>query len=101
MSGGSCARLRVIPVTAEPPLTCQRFVTYRLERGDTMSDMVKMSSPIKVDYSDYRANMETARERLEKWIASPEAPDSFTKALERVKVSLEATAEEVPEPTSR
>jgi len=90
-----------MPVTAEPPPTCQRFVAYRLERGDTMSDMVKMSSPIKIDYSDYRRNMETARERLEKWIASPEAPDSFSKALERVKVSLEATSEEAVGPTSR
>ncbi len=53
-----------------------------------------MSDAIKVDYSDYRRNMETARERLEKWMATPEAPDSFAKALERVKVSLEATAEE-------
>lgn len=53
-----------------------------------------MSDQIKVDYSDYRRNMETARERLEKWIATPEAPDSFAKALERVKVSLETTSEE-------
>lgn len=58
------------------------------ERDDTMSDQIT------VDYSDYRRNMETARERLEKWCASPEAPDAFAKALERVKVSLEATPEE-------
>lgn len=52
-----------------------------------------MSGGIKVDYSDYRRSMETARERLERWLENPEAPPAFATALEQVKACLDATAE--------
>lgn len=53
-----------------------------------------MSGGIRVDYSDYRRLMETARQRLEHWLEDPEAPPAFADALERVKTCLDATAAE-------
>jgi hypothetical protein len=51
-----------------------------------------MSGDIRVDYSDYRRLMQTARERLEHWLEDPKAPPAFASALEQVKACLEATA---------
>jgi len=59
-----------------------------------------MREGIKVDYSDYRRSMQTARERLERWLEAPDAPPAFASALEQVKACLDATARE-DEPTSR
>ncbi len=57
-----------------------------------------MSDSIKVDYSDYRRQMETARERLERWLTGPEAPPAFAHALERVNACLQALAEHDDDP---
>ena len=43
---------------------------------------------------DVKGFMETARERLEHWLADPEAPPAFASALEQVKACLDATAGE-------
>ena len=53
-----------------------------------------MSGSIRVDYSDYRRSMETARERLERWLEDPEAPPAIASALEQVKACLDATKRE-------
>ena len=53
-----------------------------------------MSEGIRVDYSDYRRSMETARERLERYLAEPEPPPDFKSALQQVKACLEATRRE-------
>lgn len=58
-----------------------------------------MSEGIRVDYSDYRRSMETARERLERYLAAPEPPPAFESALQQVKACLDATAGE-DEPAS-
>lgn len=53
-----------------------------------------MSGSVRVDYSDYRRLMQTARERLEHWLEDPEAPSDFASALKQVKACLEATADD-------
>ncbi|WP_119418677.1 hypothetical protein [Desertibaculum subflavum] len=59
-----------------------------------------MSGGVRVDYSDYRRLMQTARERLERWLEDPQAPPDFAEALAQVKACLEATAGD-DEATSR
>jgi hypothetical protein len=61
-----------------------------------------MNGRIRVDYSDYRRQMETARDCLERWLTGPAASPALAHALERVNAGLQAIADhDGNPPTSR